>query len=120
MRHWSIGTRITVGFGVVLIGAAVATALLFVAMSRANKGLQSGLNLATRTAVPVAVALEREILNARVHFIYFLTVQRPGALEQGWERYRNAQSLLAELVRYVETQSSLAELRPRRLKLSLP
>jgi methyl-accepting chemotaxis protein len=46
-----------------------------------------------------AVALERQILNARIGFIYYVTVQKPGTLEQGWKAYAEAQQSLAELER---------------------
>jgi hypothetical protein len=42
---------------------------------------------------------EREILNARIFFIYYVTIQKPGAYEKGWEHYREVESSLAGLPR---------------------
>jgi len=47
--------------------------------------------------VALAAAFEREILNARIHFIYHVTIQKPGALALGWERFRNVQALMPKL-----------------------
>jgi hypothetical protein len=38
-------------------------------------------------------------LNARVHFIYYLTIQKPGSLEQGKQRFEAAKEKLRELQR---------------------
>ena len=120
MRQWSIGTRIVTGFAVVLIGAAIATAMLFSAMNRASASLNSGLNVAVRSAMPasgMASSFEREILNARLYMLYFVTTQRPGTLDKGWERVRNAQQHLANLKKHVNDDPSLVELRPLAAKI---
>jgi hypothetical protein len=45
----------------------------------------------------LASNFEREILNARINFVYHITVRKPGALEAGWEHYRKAQNILEQL-----------------------
>lgn len=60
----------------------------------------------------LATAFEREILNARIHFIYHVTIQKPGALESGWERFRNVRELMPQLRRQVADSGSLEALRP--------
>jgi methyl-accepting chemotaxis protein len=45
----------------------------------------------------LAIDVERQILNARIGFIYFVTIQKPGSLDKGWDAYRNGQRSLDEL-----------------------
>jgi methyl-accepting chemotaxis protein len=59
----------------------------------------------------LATAFEREILNARINFIYHVTIQKPLALELGWERFRNARALMQKLGQKVESSPALEELR---------
>ena len=61
--------------------------------------------------VALAAAFEREILNARIHFIYHVTIQKPGALDLGWERFRKAQALMPKLGQHVAGSQELAVLR---------
>ena len=61
--------------------------------------------------IALAMAFEREILNARIHFIYHVTIQKPGALDQGWQRFHNAKALMAELNDRVAAKPSLREFR---------
>jgi hypothetical protein len=65
----------------------------------------------------LAAAFEREILNARIFFIYHVTVQKPGALAPGWERIRNAEALMPQLSNQVESSAGLALLREPTLQL---
>ena len=58
----------------------------------------------------LATALEREILNARIQFIYQVTTQKPGALDAGWQRFHNARAIMPELEQQVGC-SEPAELR---------
>lgn len=54
----------------------------------------------TVTLVPLlehAEVFERDILNARISFIYYVTVDKPGSLEAGRERYNQAWTDLHEL-----------------------
>ena len=45
----------------------------------------------------LAAQIERDVLNARIHFIYFVTIQKEGSLEKGWQRFRSAQEHLPKL-----------------------
>ena len=58
-----------------------------------------------------ATAFEREILNARINFIYHVTIQKPGALETGWERFRNVRALMPKLSAHVSASDALRDLR---------
>ena len=59
----------------------------------------------------LSAAFEREVLNARIFFIYFVTIQKPGSLDKGWERYHNAESGLLELNTLAAQQDELGPLR---------
>jgi hypothetical protein len=65
-----------------------------------------------------ATRIERELLNARINFIYFVTIQKPGSLEKGRERFRNAEQEMPKLREFVANAPDLAELRPEMDKLS--
>jgi len=65
----------------------------------------------------LAAAFERDILNARIHFIYFVTIQKPGTQELGWGRYHKADADLTELTALVNQQDELQALRAPVAKL---
>jgi hypothetical protein len=65
----------------------------------------------------LAAAFERDILNARIHFIYFVTIQKPGTQELGWGRYHKADQDLTELTALVNQQDELQVLRAPVAKL---
>ncbi len=58
-----------------------------------------------------ATAFEREILNARIFFIYYVTIQKPGALEKGWQRYHNAEATLQQLTEEATLHPELATIK---------
>jgi hypothetical protein len=59
----------------------------------------------------LAVAFEREILNARIHFIYHVTVQKAGSLDAGWKRFARVRELMPKLTEQVAKEEKLAALR---------
>ena len=59
------------------------------------------------------MAVERSLLNARIHFIYHVTVQKEGEKERGWEYFRSAEAQLPELERLVGSSKLLAPLYPQ-------
>ncbi len=59
----------------------------------------------------LTAGFEREILNARIFFIYFVTIQKPGSKQQGWARYRNAEARLHDLAQTAEQHPELENLR---------
>jgi hypothetical protein len=65
----------------------------------------------------LSAAFERDILNARIHFIYFVTIQKPGTQELGWGRYHKADQDLTELAALVNQQDELQMLRAPVAKL---
>ena len=65
----------------------------------------------------LTAGFEREILNARIFFIYFVTIQKPGALENGWKRYHNAEATLRDMDAIVHRYPELSNLRTPVAKL---
>jgi hypothetical protein len=59
-----------------------------------------------------ATAFEREILNARIFFIYYVTIQKPGALENGWQHYHRAEATLQQLTQQAAQHPEVAVLQP--------
>jgi methyl-accepting chemotaxis protein len=111
MSKWSIGRRIAVGFLIVLIQSlSVGVYALWRTTQTSNQ-----LNLVSSQDLPeteLASQIEREFLNARIHFIYFATIQKEGSLEKGLERFRNAQQNLSKLRELVARTEAFAGLRP--------
>ncbi len=111
MAKWSIGRKVAVGFCAVLV-QALGVGLFSLWIMR---GASGKLNVVTAEYLPeseLAGNIERELLNARIHFIYFVTIQKERSLEKGWERFRNAQQELPKLRELVSRSAALAAIRP--------
>jgi len=117
MRTMTVGKRIGTGVGVLAVLALAVAGLSHVAMVQTSDRLK----LVSAQYLPVtelATHVEREVLNARIHFVYFVTIQKTGALEKGWDRLRTAQKGLADLENLIarsdaltDTRSDVAQLR---------
>ena len=59
----------------------------------------------------LASAFESEILNARIFFIYHVTIQKPGALSAGWEHFEKARALMPRLAAQAAGSPELEQLR---------
>lgn len=96
IQNWSLTARLVAAF--VVLGLVAIPAGL-VSVWKLN-GASARLDEVARTEMPAAekaIEVERAILNARIHFIYFLTTQRPGSQESGREWLAKAGRALAEL-----------------------
>jgi methyl-accepting chemotaxis protein len=111
MAQWTIRKRVLAGFSVIL-ALSLALAGHCVWWTQPAATMMSDLAHDHLPEMALATAFEREILNARIHFIYYVTIQKPGALEQGWQRFRNAQALMPKLEFQVQHSDTLADLRP--------
>lgn len=111
MSKWTIGRRIAVGFLVVLMQSlSVGVYALWKTAHTASQ-----LNLVSSEYLPeneLASQIERGLLNARIHFVYFITIQKEGSLEKGWERFHGAEQQLAKLRELVAQSETFAEIRP--------
>jgi len=111
MSNWTIGRKIASGFLLILLQAlSVGIFGLWWTNHTASK-----LNAVSAEYLPetqMATQIEREILNARIHFIYFVTIQKEGALDKGRERFHNAQQQLPKLQALVNSSDSFKGIRP--------
>ena len=117
MSTWSIGKKVGTGFAAILLVGACVAIMSVVSMQRAASAL-SVIEKDDLPEVALATAFEREILNARIFFIYHVTIQKPGALEAGWERFHNAQALMPKLSEHVQASVALQGLRSPTEKLA--
>ncbi|WP_103934902.1 methyl-accepting chemotaxis protein [Bryocella elongata] len=79
------------------------------------RNVMQGEGAQSRSYVPAqqeATNFERDILNARIFYIYYVTIQKPGAIDKGEERFRTAHQDLAKLAELVQSEAALAEVRP--------
>jgi len=68
-------------------------------------------------AARLATDFERQVLNARIFFIYFVTIQKRGSLDQGSDHYHNAEARQQNLMSLVNQHQELGPLRPAVAKL---
>jgi len=101
MTKRPIGAQLILGFGAMILLICGVGLLSVINMWRST-------SLVTTTSnqylplMQLATAFEREILNARIHFIYRVTVQKPGALEAGRSRFRKVREPMPKLLSHVE------------------
>jgi methyl-accepting chemotaxis protein len=111
MAKWTIGKKIAAGFLVVLMQAlSVGVYALWMTSRTSGK-----LRLISSEYLPEtqsAAQVERDLLNARIHFIYFVTIQKEGSLEKGWQRFHAAQQQLPKLRDVVARSEVFAPIRP--------
>jgi hypothetical protein len=110
MKDQSNSHCICAAFRVMLCSAVFSMACLTGLSNFATQRVLSSQASHSQSFVPakkLAAAFERDILNARIHFIYFVTIQKPGTLEMGWGRYRDAESDLTALTALVNQQDEL-------------
>jgi len=111
MRKWTIGAKVGAQLLAVLVQALCVCCFGLWIMMRTSHQLDvvgSQYLLMNQAAGEV----ERELLNARIHFIYFVTVQKKGSLEKGWPRFRNAEAAYSKLGQVVKQSDALAGARP--------
>jgi methyl-accepting chemotaxis protein len=110
MAKWTIGKKIAAGFLVVLMQAlSVGVYALWMTSRTSGK-----LRLISSEYLPEtqsAAQVERDLLNARIHFIYFVTIQKEGSLEKGWQRFHAAQQQLPKLRDVVARSEVFAPIR---------
>jgi len=110
MRHWSIRKKLMAGFAIILLAANVLCIWSAFQMRR-GAATMSAIASEQLPELALATAFEREILNARINFIYHVTIQKPGTLDAGWQRFRNAQALMPRLSAQVAASAALEPLR---------
>jgi len=106
MKSMTIGQRISLGFATILLLALTGGGVSQWKMTQ----ISNNLKLVSAQYLPVtelSTRVESEFLNARIHFIYFVTIQKKGSLEKGWDQFRNAQKDLAELEKLISKSEAL-------------
>lgn len=117
MSRWTIGKKIAAGLLVLLI-QAISVGLYALWRSAEASGRLTALESEYLPEAELAASVERELLNARINYIYFVTIQKPGALEQGRERFANAQREIPKLLAMIERTDHFAAIRPDAEQLS--
>jgi hypothetical protein len=77
------------------------------------RNVRSGLRPVSQEYLPdvrLTGSIERDVLNARIHFIYFATIRKPGARELGWARYQKAKEGIKNLQHLLQNSEALASL----------
>jgi len=109
MTNWTIGKKFGAAFAATILVLGGAGALSTIVMGRSSTAMtQIAHQFLPETRL--ATAFEREILTARIFFIYHVTIQKPGALDSGWEHYQKARELMPKLSQQVSASSELAGL----------
>jgi len=108
-------TRMTLGKRLALSFASILFILVMLASLsiRTTWVVRAALDPVGRDYLPLmalATDTERNVLNARIFFIYFATIQKEGTEEKGWVRFRQAQEDVAKLQTLVRNSPRLAEL----------
>jgi chromosome segregation ATPase len=117
MLNWTIGRKIACGFLLIMVQALSVGIFGLWWMSHTVSKLNV-VSTELLTETQMATRIEREVLNARIHFIYFVTVQKEGSLDKGREQLKRAQQDLPELGELVNRSDSLADLRADTGRLS--
>lgn len=111
VKNWTVRQKLTGGFALMVAMTVTLGALNYWTTARVSTALdavsEDYIEESNR-----AGRVEREVLNARIHFIYHMTVQKQGALDKGWQRFRTYKEELSGLRSLIEAKQSLAELRP--------
>jgi hypothetical protein len=101
-------------FRIAVLCSFTCLLLLAAAAVRQLREISDGQRAHAATFVPakrLTAGYEREVLNARIFFIYYVTIQKPGALASGWERFHNAETIVGKLAVMAREHSELAGLR---------
>ncbi len=97
-----IRAKLAIGFAVVLAAVSCLGGISLYSMSRAS-ALMNRMAHEDLPEIQLASEFERNILLARIHFIYHVTIQKPGELEKGWDNFSKLQTVLPRL----EAQAAL-------------
>jgi len=108
-KRVNVTRRLAIGFASLVVVLCCVGGVTSIVMRQADRATFD-ISHAYLPELKVATAFEREVLNARINFIYHVTIQKPGTLEKGWERFHNAQALMPTL-QEMSQKPQLPELR---------
>ncbi len=95
-KRTGIQGKLIAGFGVVLSMVLCLVAASLFSMSDAAQ-IMSRMAEEDLPEMRYAGDFERNILQARIHFIYHVTIQKPGELAKGWENFAEVQVVMPKL-----------------------
>jgi len=107
----------------VSLAVAILLSALFIISGLAMYNMQGVVRTEdshARTFAPasvLAIGFEREVLNARISFIYFVTIQKSGSLDAGNKHFDEAKLLQQDLISMVQQHEELSPLRSAVIKL---
>jgi methyl-accepting chemotaxis protein len=110
VSQWTVGKKLAVGFSVVVGLLAIQGVVGVYGASRASSSLEAVIQEYLSES-ELAGSVEREALNARIHLIYHVTIQRPGAKQKGLERFAKLKGEAEKLSRIAAESESLAGMR---------
>ena len=110
MTNWTIGKKLGAAFAGIIFGFGGAGAMSSVVMRQGSEAM-TRISHHYLPEMRLATAFESEILNARIFFIYHVTIQKPGALSSGWDHFKKAQELMPQLTALAGGSSELESLR---------
>ncbi len=108
---WSIKKLISLGFAFLVLCLGCVAGLSVSRMHHVLR-VQSDHTAGLLPAARLANDFQREMLNARISLIYFVTIQKQGSRQLGEKHLHNAESTLAQLTSLVTAREELSELRP--------
>jgi hypothetical protein len=108
----TIGRKIGWGFAVIIL-LALGGAAVSVIVSEIALNALAPIDAQFLPAGKMAAGVESSLLNARIHFIYYVTIQKDGEKEHGWEFFRSAEAQFPELEHLVGSSPQLAGLAPQ-------
>ena len=111
IEGWSLKRFISIGFALMLCAMACVCGLSVERMGHVLS-VQREHSLGLLPAARLANDFQREMLNARISLIYFVTIQKAGSRELGSEHLENAQSTLVKLNQLISARAELSDLRP--------
>ena len=111
MHAWTLRKRLVAGFALLIATASIVAGIALNVMREASAEV-STVSHEYLPEVALSAAFEREILNARILFIYHVLIQKPGALEGGWKRFNNAKALIPQLRNQIAVSPKLKHLAP--------
>ena len=114
MKKKTLASTLYRSFALLLFCAFVCMAMLAGISVQTLRTIAAGQKAHADTFVPakrLTAGFEREILNARIFFIYYVTIQKPGALDSGWQRFHKGEATLRDMATMVSQHEELANLR---------
>jgi hypothetical protein len=111
LSGWSITRSISLGFALLLVSMGCMAGLSSNRMLHVLS-VQSEHAAGLVPAATLADNFQREMLNARISLIYFVTIQKQGSRVAGMEHLEKAQQALNQLTDLLRQRDELSDLQP--------